>query len=108
MFSNSVFSYFPGLRYAEEVLGRCLKIARHGIGLIDIHDPGKERDFIATRKSAIANYETLYKNLPKLFYKKSFFWDFAGKHNLDIVFMREDLNGYWNREFVFDVFLYEK
>lgn len=104
--SNSVFSYFTDYDYAQQVLEKLLDKCRYSIVLIDIHDLDKKDDFIAFRKKAVENYDELYKDLPKLFYPKSFFEDFAAKHGLALEFYNSEVNGYWNNEFVFNVCLY--
>lgn len=91
----------------EKVLEKMVKKSRFSIGILDIHDLDKKEDFVAYRKKTIANYEELYRDLPKHFYSKSFFEDFAGKHGLDIHFPEYDMPGYWNNEFIFHCFMYK-
>ena len=106
--SNSVFSYFPDEAFAERVLTRMLKKTAGAIGLIDIHDADKEEEFLAYRRAAIPDYDERYKGLGKLFYRRSFFEDFARAHDLRIEFPAIEMEGYWNTPFVFHVFLYRK
>ena len=81
--------------------------ARRAIGLIDIHDREKKESFIAFRKANIANYEEKYAGLQKLFYDRDFFMDFATQHGLDIVFIKSEVDGYWNNNFVFNCYFYK-
>ena len=106
--SNSVFSYFPDEAFAARVLTRMLKKTAGAIGLIDIHDADKEEEFLAYRRAAIPDYDERYKGLGKLFYRRSFFEDFARAHDLRIEFPAIEMEGYWNTPFVFHVFLYRK
>ena len=106
--SNSVFSYFPDEAFAARVLTRMLKKTVGAIGLIDIHDADKEEEFLAYRRAAIPDYDERYKGLGKLFYRRSFFEDFARAHDLRIEFPAIEMEGYWNTPFVFNVFLYRK
>ena len=106
--SNSVFSYFPDEAFAARVLTRMLKKTVGAIGLIDIHDADKEEEFLAYRRAAIPDYDERYKGLGKLFYRRSFFEDFARAHDLRIEFPAIEMEGYWNTPFVFHVFLYRK
>lgn len=106
--SNSVFSYFPDEAFAARVLTRMLKKTAGVIGLIDIHDADKEEEFLAYRRAAIPDYDERYKGLGKLFYRRSFFKDFARAHDLRIEFPAIEMEGYWNTPFVFNVFLYRK
>lgn len=105
--SNSVFSYFPDEEYARKVLEKMYLKAKRSIGIIDIHDKEKELEFKEYRKRNIENYEEKYKGLPKYFYSKDFFIDFAKNHDMDIRFVESDIPGYWNNEFVFNCFLYK-
>jgi len=79
-----------------------------GSRLIDIHDADKEEEFLAYRRAAIPDYDERYKGLGKLFYRRSFFEDFARAHDLRIEFPAIEMEGYWNTPFVFHVFLYRK
>lgn len=103
--SNSVFSYFEDYDYAQTVLELMYHKANYSIGIIDIHDATKKDAFIAYRKSIIEDYEERYKELPKFFYDKAFFLDFAEKHNMSIRFSRPGMVGYWNNDYVFDCFM---
>lgn len=106
--SNSVFSYFTDLEYAGQVLEKMVEKSNFSIGIMDVHDLDRKEDFISYRKSTIENYEELYRDLPKLFYSRMFFEDFAKKYHLDICFPHFDMPGYWNNDFVFHCFMYMK
>lgn len=106
--SNSVFSYFNNLEYAQNVLEKMLEKCRYSIGILDIHDIEKKNDFINYRSKTVENYKELYSGLDKLFYSKSFFLHFAEQHNLDIMFSISDLSEYWNNDFIFNCFLYKR
>lgn len=103
--SNSVFSYFRDYDYALQVLKIMYSKANYSIGIIDIHDIKKQDAFVEFRKKTVENYEEKYKELPKLFYDKKFFLDFADKYNMDIKFKKSNMKGYWNNEFVYHCFL---
>ena len=103
--SNSGFSYFPDEAYALQVLEKMVLMAKRSIGLIDIHDKEKEMAYKEYRKKNVEDYEERYKNLPKLFYSRKFFADFAKKHDMDIRFVESNMPGYWNNEFVFNCYL---
>ena len=106
--SNSVFSYFPDSDYANRVLEIMYNKCRFAIGLIDIHDADKKEAFIKYRRATVEDYENRYKNLPKFFYDKKFFIDFAQKHNMRIVFKNSNVEGYWNNDFIFNCYMYKK
>lgn len=103
--SNSVFSYFDSYEYAEKVLEAMYHKANQTMGIIDIHNIEKKEEFIQFRKELDQDYEKRYQDLPKFFYDKSFFLDFAEKHNMSIKFTKPDMKGYWNNEFVFNCFM---
>lgn len=102
--SNSVFSYFGSYDYAERVMEIMVQKAKHSIGIIDIHDIERKKDFIEFRKQTISDYEERYKELPKFFYDKAFFLNFAWKHNMSVRFSKPDMQGYWNNDYVFNCF----
>lgn len=106
--SNSVFSYFPDLDYAEAVLEKMLEKCRYSMGILDIHDVDKKEAFLSCRRSLIENYDEKYEGLHKLFYPKSFFIKFAEKHMLDVRIGFSDLDGYWNNDFIFNCFFYQR
>ncbi len=108
VFSMGVFSYFENEDYAYAVLEKMCKKARHSIGLMDIHDIEKRDNFIAYRKKNTKDYEERYKDLPKHFYSKDFFLDFAFQHDMDIKFTSYDLDNYWNNDFVFNCYMYKR
>lgn len=107
MLSNSVFSYFVDEGYAYAVLEKMYQKTNCTIGIIDIHNIEKKEDFIAYRKRNVADYEERYKNLPKLFYAKQFFMDFAESHGMDIKFTHSNTKGYWNNDYVFHCYMYK-
>ena len=108
IFSNSVFSYFPTENYAAKVLDKMLIKSNFSIGLLDIHDIEKKDAFEAYRRKTVENYDIKYKNLSKLFYHKKFFYEWADRNNCEIEFYVPDMEGYWNNEFVFDVYFFKK
>lgn len=107
IYSNSVFSYFPDENYAEVVLDRMLQKTNYSIGLIDLHDLSKKEAFLDFRRENIDNYDEKYKDLNKFFYSKEFFEKYAEKNKLDINFFDSQVEGYWNKDFVFDVYFYK-
>ena len=108
VFSNSVFSYFPDHVYATRVLERMLAKSTHAIGITDLHDRAKRQDYLTFRRTNIKDYDTRYEGLSRLFFRRSFFEDFARVHDLDLTFPALELAGYWNTPFVFHVFMYRR
>ena len=103
--SNSVFSYFGDFTYAENVLQKMLAKAKYSIALLDVHDVDKKEEFIAYRIKNTENYKERYKDLPKLFYPRKFFEDFALKNHLQIEFYPSNVEGYWNNDFIYNVYM---
>ena len=106
--SCGVFHYFPDLKYAETVMEKMTEKSAKSVGIINIHDADKEAAFLKCRREITPNYDELYKDLPKLFFTKKFFEDFAKKHNLDIEITLLPLEGFWDNDFLFDVFMYKR
>lgn len=106
VFSNSVFSYFPDIRYAEKVLEKMLQKSRRNIAVLDVHHDKMKEEFLRFRRTITPDYDKRYKNLPKLFYSKQFFSDFAERHGLDIKFCNSHVKGYWNNPFIFNCYMY--
>lgn len=105
--SNSVISYFTDFNYTRAVLEKMYKKTRYSIGLIDVFDSEKETAYVDYRRKTIENYDEKYAGLPKLFYSRSFFTDFAKEHSLKIEFCESTVENYWNNEFIFNVFMYK-
>jgi len=90
VFSCGVFHYFPNLDYATEVLLEMERVAtREGkVLVVDIPDLSKGDD---------RNH---------LYYPKSFFEDFAERQNMNIKIFNQDVPGYGNSPFRFNVLLW--
>ena len=108
VFSNGVFIYFDNLLYAEHVLEKMLIKSRRSIAVLDVYDKAFEEELTAERKRTIENYEERYKDLPKLFYPRSFFEDFAARHELSIRFAKNELENYGNAPFTYHCFMERK
>lgn len=106
--SVSVFGYFTDEGYAEAVLEKMLEKARYSVGILELADKAKEDGYTAYRKQLIPNYEERYKGLPRLFYSKAFFENFARKHGLDVEIVPMTMKDYWNSQFYFDCYLYKR
>ena len=103
--SNSVFSYFDDLDYARRVLEKMFIKSRRSIAVLDIFDADFETELMAERRRTIANYDELYKDLPKKFYPRKFFEDFAARHGLKISFAANELENYVNAPFTYHCFM---
>lgn len=106
VFTNSMFEYFSDYEYALEVLKKMYEKSLYCVAVLDVHDLSKEQAYLEYRRSVISDYDVKYEGLQKLFYDKQFFMNFATEHGMDIKISASKLDGYWNREFVFDVYMY--
>ena len=105
VFSNSVFSYFDDLNYARCVLERMLLKCRRIIAVLDVYDAAFEAELMSERRRTIDNYDERYQDLPKRFYPRSFFEDFAARHALKISFAANELENYVNAPFTYHCFM---
>ena len=105
VFSNGVFIYFDDLPYAERVLEKMLLKSRRAVAVLDIYDKAFEEVHMNHRRQTIENYDERYKDLPKLFYPRSFFEDFAARHDLSIRFAKNELENYGNAPFTYHCFM---
>ena len=108
VYSGGVFSYFPDHAYATRVLERMVEKSRYAIGITELHDRAKRQDYLAFRRANIPNYDERYEGLGRLFFRRSFFEEFAARHNLHLVMPPLELAEYWNNPFVFTCFMYRK
>lgn len=107
VFTNSMFEYFSNYDYAMKVLEKMCEKSNDTVAVLDVHDKEKEDEFIFYRRSMIDDYDAKYSGLRKLFFERDFFVDFAASHNMDIKITTSKYEEYWNREFVFDIYLYK-
>ncbi len=105
--SNGVFEYFFDLEYAKKVLEIAYQKSREAIALVDVYDETKKEDFYNFRRQKVKDFDKLYEDLPKLFYSREFFINFAKEHNMKIEFKKPTLEGYWNNDFIFSVYMYK-
>jgi len=111
--SHSVSQYFPDLDYATEVLremARVLKTAGK-ILIMDIPDLAKKNESENQRYQALPKQEgsthhpegnSAYSHL---YYPKSFFTDFAKSQNMSIKLFDQEIPGYANSPFRFNVLI---
>ena len=108
VFAAGVFYYFTDLDYAEKVLDKMVDKAKRSVGLLRMLNADTKEDYLKYRREHTKNYDELYKNLPKLFFPKKFFEEYAAKNDLEVKFSRHHMEGFWNEPFNFDCFLYKK
>ena len=107
--SNSTFQYFSDLEYAKNVLcevNRVLK-KKGRAALLDINDAEKKDEYESIRKEALGEeeYDRLYGNLKHQFYNKEWFEKTANNLGLNCKVKEQNISGYSNSEFRYNVFL---
>lgn len=105
--SKGVFGYFANEDYCFQVMKKMVYKSNYSIGIYDIHDKEREREYINDRRRRIPDYDKKYNNLNKLFLSKDFFIDFAKNEGLKIAFRETNLNGYWNEKYTYNVVFYK-
>lgn len=106
--SNSVFNYFSDYNYAESVLKEILRVLKDGgrCQLLDLNDISKKEFAEKIRKKELGEekYNELYKDLKQLYYDKNWFINFFEKNNIEFEISDQDIDGYKNSEWRFNVF----
>jgi trans-aconitate methyltransferase len=103
--SNSVFQYFTDLSYTEHVVDLMLEKAVIGIGVLDINDEELKDLYLEIRRRHESSYDEKYNGFEHLFINRSFWVDYATKRNLKIKIQDQQINGYKNQEFRYNVYL---
>ena len=108
VFSHSASQYFPNLDYAEQCLSEMYRIAElegGGIAVLDIPDATKRDAGEAFRRSAmpIAEYERLCADYPHLYYGKEWSRIIPHRFSWSIEVFGQDLPGYGNAAYQFNV-----
>ncbi len=107
--SFSVFHYFKSIDYAKEVISKMIAKATKKILFLDILDIDKKDLDIAYRKDMCGkDYERLYGNLPYTYYSQDLFVAMAKDNNFDILIENQNIKGYANSSFRFNVIMSKK
>jgi trans-aconitate methyltransferase len=106
--SNSVFSYFPDLAYATTVIERMLLKAKTGIAILDVPNLELKEESEQSRRSSIADYDTLYQDIVHRYYEKQFFQEYALRRGCKISIIDQSIPDYHNGNFRFNCFFRHK
>lgn len=104
--SNSLFQYFPDLKYAEDVT--CLmmeKSLKGSIAILDVNDLAKQELYLSIRRKAEPDYDTKYKDFQHLFVDKQFWFELGSKFNWAVTIEDQDIAEYKNSKFRYNIFI---
>ena len=109
VFCNGVIHYFPTLEYADQTVREIVRTLRNnGRSLIlDINDAGKRSEYEAQRRARLApgEYDRLYADAPHLFYERDWWHRNADRWGLSLEIYDQDVQGYGNSPFRYNVLL---
>lgn len=102
-----VFLYFPNYDYAKTVLNKMLACSSHGVAILDVPDLEKKEEALTYRRGALSEkeYDERYRGLDHLYYKKNWFLDVVLDESVDIYIEDQNIEGYGNSKFRFNVFI---
>jgi 2-polyprenyl-3-methyl-5-hydroxy-6-metoxy-1,4-benzoquinol methylase len=104
--ANSLFQYFPDLKYAEDVA--CLmmeKSLKGSIAILDVNDLAKQELYLDIRRKAEPDYDTKYKDFQHLFIEKRFWIELACKYNWEVTIEDQNIAEYKNSKFRYNIFI---
>jgi ubiquinone/menaquinone biosynthesis C-methylase UbiE len=103
--SNGVFFYFKDYSYAKKVLERMILKARKTIAILEIPDLAKKEESESARRAALpkGEYDKKYEGLSHLYFEKGWFTRFSDKYGYDTEIFDQNIKGYGNSQFRFNV-----
>lgn len=107
--AHSVFQYFHDLKYSYTVLKKMILKANKKVAILDINDSSKVKMFHEIRQGQLSKgeYKKKYENLDHFFFSKTWFEEFAMNNNYRIEIYDQDIKGYLNSNFRFNVILHK-
>jgi SAM-dependent methyltransferase len=107
--SNSVFQYFDDLEYAEKVVSEIARVLKKKgrAAILDLNDAAKKETYESIRRKKLGDreYDRLYGNLNHQFYNKEWFDCIASPFGLRCNIQEQNIKGYDNSKFRYNVFL---
>lgn len=105
--SHGVFHYFDSYDVAREVVSRMIQKSNKYVMILDVPDLATMDESETARRGALgkAEYEAKYKDLKHLYYPRSFFEEFRVDNQLKVRILDQDVKGYLNSKFRFNVIL---
>lgn len=103
---HSVFQYFNSLEYAKKVINEMVRVCKNGgkILIMDIPDLAKKKANDEFRMK-INPVKASDKGLQHLFYEKDFFRKICAENNLKCTIWDQNIEGYNNSKFRFNVLI---
>ena len=103
--SNGVFVYFEDYSYANEVIEKMIIKARKTIAILEISDLAKKEETETARRAALpkGEYDKKYEGLKHLYFEKDWFTQFSDKYGYKIEIFDQNIKGYGNSPFRFNV-----
>ncbi|MCR4636248.1 MAG: class I SAM-dependent methyltransferase [Butyrivibrio sp.] len=105
--AGGVFGYLGEEKKAILTLDRMVEKAKKSVCVKRVLNKEKEEELVAKRRATEPDYDIKYKDLSKLYLTKDFFNDYAKNKGLGCYIEDTQLEGYWNNEYTFDVYLYK-
>jgi len=105
--SSGVFLYFPSLDYAQRVLERMVRKARHGVMVLDVPDLATRDQAEAMRRRMAGEeaYASKYEGLDHLYISKRWFRSTLAPLNVaDVRIRNQQIEGYANSAYRYNVF----
>ncbi len=107
--SNSVFQYFNDIGYSENVVREIARVLKKSgrAGLLDINDTHKKEQYESIRRKKLGNkeYDRLYGSLKQQYYSKMWFVEVTKNCGLKCEIEEQNISGYENSKFRYNVFL---
>jgi SAM-dependent methyltransferase len=104
--ANSLFQYFPDLKYAEDVTRLMMEKSLQGsIAILDVNDLAKYELYLDIRRKAEPDYDAKYKGFQHLFIGKQFWIDLGSKFNWSVIIEDQDIPEYKNSKFRYNIFI---
>lgn len=103
--ASSVVFYFPSYDYTNEVLTRMLRKARRTVVILDVPDLATKDICEQFRQGTMtkSEYNRKYKDLQHLYFPKQFWKKLAERNNLSCQIEQQNIEGYCNNEYRYNV-----
>jgi trans-aconitate methyltransferase len=105
--ANSVFHYFPDLDYARRVVDKMRVAAGRAVAILELPDAVTRGEAEAARRGLLSaeEYERKYAGLSHLYYDRNWFIELAEHHGLAAEIFQQDIAGYAQNAFRYNVLL---